>query len=124
MLRIEGFVIVSAEGMLANAKHVMPDELKFEGDKRFFSDALEFQFVRHDMPGIRQHALGRHDHKTFNTKHRRGLPSADRSYSEMVCTTLETGRELTVGSFTSFTSSSSYCGRVSTGAFAFICTTL
>ena len=41
MLRIEGFVIVSAEGMLANAKHVMPDELKFEGDKRFFSDALD-----------------------------------------------------------------------------------
>ena len=41
MLRVEGFVIVSAEGMLANAGHVMPDELKFEGDKRFFSDALD-----------------------------------------------------------------------------------
>ena len=41
MLRIEGFVIVSAEGMLANAKHVMPDELKFEGDKQFFRDALD-----------------------------------------------------------------------------------
>ena len=41
MLRVEGFVIVSAEGMLANARHVMPDDLKFEGDKRFFSDALD-----------------------------------------------------------------------------------
>ena len=41
MLRVEGFVIVSAEGMLANARHVMPDELKFEGDKRFFGDALD-----------------------------------------------------------------------------------
>src|SRR5947207_3087403 len=27
--------------MLANADRVMPDELKFEGDKRFFSDALD-----------------------------------------------------------------------------------
>jgi hypothetical protein len=41
VLRIEGFVIVSAEGMLANAKHVMPHELKFEGDKRFFNNALD-----------------------------------------------------------------------------------
>ena len=39
--RIEGYVIVSADGMLANARHVMPDELKFEGDKRFFSSALD-----------------------------------------------------------------------------------
>src|SRR6202142_1379542 len=34
-LRIEGYVIVSAGGMLANAAHVMPDELKFEGAKQF-----------------------------------------------------------------------------------------
>jgi len=40
-LRIEGYVIVSADGMLANADRVMPDELKFEGDKRFFSAALD-----------------------------------------------------------------------------------
>jgi len=39
--RIEGYVIVSADGMLANAQHVMPDELKFEGDKRFFTAALD-----------------------------------------------------------------------------------
>jgi hypothetical protein len=39
--RVEGYVIVSADGMLANADHVMPDELKFEGDARFFSSALD-----------------------------------------------------------------------------------
>jgi hypothetical protein len=39
--RFEGYVIVSADGMLADARHVMPDELRFEGDKRFFSDALD-----------------------------------------------------------------------------------
>ena len=39
--RIEGYVIVSADGMLANAHGVMPDELKFEGDKQFFSAALD-----------------------------------------------------------------------------------
>jgi dihydrofolate reductase len=40
-LRIEGYVIVSADGMLADAAHVMPDQLKFEGDKQFFTAALD-----------------------------------------------------------------------------------
>jgi dihydrofolate reductase len=40
-LRIDGYVIVSADGMLANAAHVMPDQLKFEGDKQFFTAALD-----------------------------------------------------------------------------------
>jgi dihydrofolate reductase len=40
-LRIEGYVIVSADGMLANADRVMPIELKFEGDKQFFTAALD-----------------------------------------------------------------------------------
>ena len=39
--RIEGYVIVSADGMLANASHVMPGELKIEGDKNFFTAALD-----------------------------------------------------------------------------------
>ncbi len=39
--RIEGYVIVSADGMLANAARVMPDQLKFEGDKQFFTAALD-----------------------------------------------------------------------------------
>ena len=40
-LRFEGYVIVSGDGMLADARNVMPDELKFEGDKRFFTAALD-----------------------------------------------------------------------------------
>jgi hypothetical protein len=40
-LRIDGYVIVSADGMLANADRVMPAELKFEGDKQFFTAALD-----------------------------------------------------------------------------------
>jgi hypothetical protein len=40
-LRIEGYVIVSADGMLADSRRVMPSELKFEGDKQFFTAALD-----------------------------------------------------------------------------------
>ncbi len=39
--QFEGYVIVSADGMLADADHVMPDSLKFEGDKLFFEQALD-----------------------------------------------------------------------------------
>jgi hypothetical protein len=39
--RIEGYVIVSADGMLANAARLMPDALRIEGDKKFFSAALD-----------------------------------------------------------------------------------
>jgi hypothetical protein len=41
MLRIEGYVIVSADGMLADASHVMPDVLKFKGDHAFFTAGLD-----------------------------------------------------------------------------------
>jgi dihydrofolate reductase len=40
-IRIEGYVIVSAEGMLADAGHVMPDSLKFKGDAAFFNASLD-----------------------------------------------------------------------------------
>src|SRR5438270_8821435 len=39
--RIEGYVIVSADGMLADAKRAMPKELKYEGDQQFFNAALD-----------------------------------------------------------------------------------
>jgi Dihydrofolate reductase len=52
--RIEGYVIVSADGMLADARHVMPDSLKFEGDKKFFEAAL-------DRAALIVH--GRHSHE-------------------------------------------------------------
>ena len=40
-LRLDGYVIVSADGMLANAAGVMPDDLNFEGDKQFLTAALD-----------------------------------------------------------------------------------
>ncbi|GLH83107.1 MULTISPECIES: dihydrofolate reductase [unclassified Bradyrhizobium] len=40
-LRLEGYVIVSADGMLADSHNVMPAALKFPGDAMFFSDALD-----------------------------------------------------------------------------------
>jgi hypothetical protein len=40
-LSVDGYVIVSADGMLANADRVMPAELKFPGDQRFFDAALD-----------------------------------------------------------------------------------
>jgi hypothetical protein len=41
MLRIEGFVIVSADGMLADVNRVMPQALKFKGDLEFFTAGLD-----------------------------------------------------------------------------------
>ncbi len=40
-LRIEGYMIVSADGMLADHSGQMPPALKFEGDQRFFSEGLD-----------------------------------------------------------------------------------
>ena len=39
--RIEGYAIVSEDGMLANSAGVMPDSLKFEADQTFFADGLD-----------------------------------------------------------------------------------
>lgn len=41
MITIEACAIVSADGMLAAADHVMPQSLKFEADQRFFNDTLD-----------------------------------------------------------------------------------
>lgn len=40
-LRIEGYVILSADGMLADASRVMPPALKFGADQAFFESALD-----------------------------------------------------------------------------------
>jgi hypothetical protein len=40
-LRIEGYVIVSADGMLADATGEMPQSLKFPADQKFFESALD-----------------------------------------------------------------------------------
>jgi dihydrofolate reductase len=52
--RIEGYAIVSADGMLANAAGVMPNSLKFEGDQAFFERGLD---------GVDVVVHGRHSHE-------------------------------------------------------------
>lgn len=54
MRRIEGYVIVSADGMLADAAGVMPDSIKNDADQHFFQDAL-------DRAAVVVH--GRHSHE-------------------------------------------------------------
>ena len=39
--RIEGYAIVSEDGMLASADLVMPDSLTFDADRRFFEQGLD-----------------------------------------------------------------------------------
>jgi dihydrofolate reductase len=53
--RIEGYAVVSADGMIANAEGIMPRELKIEADQRFFHSSLDrFAAVAH----------GRHSQET------------------------------------------------------------
>jgi dihydrofolate reductase len=52
--RIEGYAIVSEDGMLANAGGVMPESLKFDADQRFFEDGLD---------GVDAVVHGRHSHE-------------------------------------------------------------
>jgi dihydrofolate reductase len=40
-LRIEGLAIISADGMIADARGVQPESLKIEADQRFFYDSLD-----------------------------------------------------------------------------------
>ncbi len=54
MRRIEGYVIVSADGMLADAKGEMPDSIRNDADQRFFQAAL-------DRAAVIVH--GRHSHE-------------------------------------------------------------
>ena len=62
--RIEGYVIVSADGMLADADHVMPDSLKFEGDKLFFEQAL-------DRAALIVHGRNSHEQQPNSQKRKR-----------------------------------------------------
>ena len=73
-LRFEGYVIVSGDGMLANAENVMPDELKFEGDKRFFTAAL-------DRAALIVH--GRHSHEDQPNSAKRKRIVVTRKVSEI-----------------------------------------
>ena len=54
MRRIEGYVIVSPDGMLADSKGQMPDTIRNDADQRFFQEAL-------DRAAVVVH--GRHSHE-------------------------------------------------------------
>jgi hypothetical protein len=60
--RIEGYAIVSTDGMLANAAGVMPDALKFDADQRFFARGLD---------GVDAVAHGAHSHEQQPHSHLR-----------------------------------------------------
>ena len=51
---IEGYAIVSEDGMLANAAGIMPESLKFEADRLFFERGLD---------GVDVVVHGRHSHE-------------------------------------------------------------
>jgi hypothetical protein len=52
--RIDGYAIVSEDGMLANAAGIMPDSLKFGADRQFFECGLD---------GVDVAVHGRHSHE-------------------------------------------------------------
>jgi dihydrofolate reductase len=60
--RIEGYAIVSEDGMLANAAGIMPDQLKFEADQQFFERGLD---------GVDVVVHGRHSHERQPHSHLR-----------------------------------------------------
>jgi dihydrofolate reductase len=39
--RVEGYVIVSADGKLADGKHRMPDSIRYDADQEFFQSSLD-----------------------------------------------------------------------------------
>jgi hypothetical protein len=60
--RIEGYAIVSEDGMLANAAGSMPDQLKFVADQQFFERGLD---------GVVVVVHGRHSHEQQPHSHLR-----------------------------------------------------
>jgi len=52
--RIEGYAIVSEDGMLADKAGIMPGTLKFDADRRFFEEGLD---------GVDAVVHGRHSHE-------------------------------------------------------------
>ena len=60
--RIEGYAIVSEDGMLASAAGIMPDSLKFDADRHFFERGLD---------GVDVVVHGRHSHERQPRSHLR-----------------------------------------------------
>lgn len=62
--RIEGYAVVSEDGMLANASGIMPDQLKFEADQNFFERGL-------DGVDVVVHGRYSHEHQRHSDLRRR-----------------------------------------------------
>jgi dihydrofolate reductase len=60
--RIEGYAIISEDGMLANAAGIMPTSLQFEADQQFFERGLD---------GVDVVVHGRHSHERQPRSHLR-----------------------------------------------------
>ena len=58
--RIEGYAIVSTDGMIANAAAIMPEELKLAADQRFFAQGLDG--VEAVVHGTHSHEQQPHSH--------------------------------------------------------------
>ncbi|MFN3349205.1 dihydrofolate reductase [Pseudorhodoplanes sp.] len=63
-LRVEGFAIVSDDGMLADASGVMPRDLLVDADQRYLSDAL-------DRAAILVHGRNSHEGQPHSRQRRR-----------------------------------------------------
>ena len=67
--RIEGYAIVSEDGMLANAAGIMPESLKFEADRQFFERGLgQADVVVHGRHSHEQQALSFLRHRLIVTR--------------------------------------------------------
>jgi hypothetical protein len=63
-IRIEGYAIVSADGMLADRNHKMPDGLKIDADVRFFNQGL-------DRAALVVHGRNSHEEQASSDRRRR-----------------------------------------------------
>jgi len=74
---IEGYAIVSEDGMLADASRTMPDALKFEADHRFFERGLDGDdLVVHGRFSREEHARSAERRRLILTRRGPGLEAA------------------------------------------------
>jgi hypothetical protein len=67
--RIEGYAIISEDGMLADATRVMPDSLKFDADAHFFERGLDaVDVVVHGRHSQEQQPRSRLRHRLVLTR--------------------------------------------------------
>ncbi len=90
--RIEGFAIVSEDGMLADATGVMPDSLKFEADQRFFENGLDAVDVV--VHGRHSHEQQPHSHRRHRLIVTRAVAAVARRPGQRQSALVESGRRL------------------------------